>query len=91
MTDAVSFRVLDVKRADDLFTAPRDEQKWSEVVRQLILGNAVFVPDMSRVARESLRSIISHRKLGVLRTRKTSENGQGGMILRLDRTRQPGS
>ena len=86
----VEFRVLDSKRADDLFTAPREAEKWAEVIRQLLLGHSVFVPALSRVGRESLRSIISHRRYGVLHSRTTSEGDQDGMILRLDRTRQPG-
>ncbi len=81
----VPFKVLDGKKADDLFTAPKDEQKWAVVVRELLLGRSVFVPGMNRTSRESLRSIINYHRYGMLRSRSVVDEDTKGMVLRLDR------
>lgn len=83
----LEYRVIETKRGDQMYGEPPGTFRWRSIITELLTGNYLFVPGMSRLEVESLRSIIAYHKYGVLRTRATVENGEEGRLLRLDRSR----
>lgn len=81
----VPYEVVEKERAVDLFVAPKKEAVWADVVSELLLDRSVFIPNMTRVQRETLRSIIRYRRYGTLRSRTVERDDKSGMLLRLDR------
>lgn len=81
----VPFRVIEPRRADDLYSAPRAEEKWAEVVATLLSGRTLFVENMTRNQLESLRTITRYRKYGVLHSKTTMVDGVMGKLLRMER------
>lgn len=78
------FAVLERHRADDLFAAPGATRKWSPLVAELMGGNAVFVPGMTRTELESLRTVVRYRAPAVmLLSRRTDHDGVLGRLLRI--------
>lgn len=81
----VDFRPINRRHADELFTALPKEAKWAEVATALLMGEAVFVPYMTRNQLESLRTIVNRRGYGRLRSRDTEVDGIAGRVLRLQK------
>lgn len=79
----IDYRPVDQREADEMFTRLPKEQKWQEVVAQLLQGRPLFIPYMSRNQLETLRNIVNRRRLGRLRSKTQEMDGQPGRILRL--------
>lgn len=79
----IDFRRIDKRQADELFTALPKESKWAEITGVLLSGHPVFVPNMSRIQLETLRTIVAHRGYGKLSSRRTEMDGVEGRVLRI--------
>ena len=88
MADKIPYSVVDEDSADEAFTEPRVSSRWSEVMRVLLNGESIFIPNMSRLDLESLRNGLRYRTNRVLKSRTTSLKGKTGKLLRLTGVRR---
>ena len=81
--EPVTFRIVEKRRGDTMFTQSKEALRWGSVIDALIKGETVFVPGLSRPGLETLRSMLSRRTTLRLRSQSTIENEEEGYLLRL--------